>query len=99
MSTPLETLRHHVTGAIERGEAEAITQITAAEFQQMLHAMDWYFQFSDDHSAWLNGRAAQDRMDKVRATSPELEQMYQEYTSWYFDRSGTVEKPAWITWR
>lgn len=25
--TPLETLRHHVTGAIERGEAQAIVEI------------------------------------------------------------------------
>lgn len=29
MKTPLETLRHHVTGAIQRGEAEAITEIPA----------------------------------------------------------------------
>lgn len=26
--TPLQTLRHHVTGAIERGEAEAIVEQT-----------------------------------------------------------------------
>jgi hypothetical protein len=30
MPTPLERLRHHVTGAIERGEAEAITEVRAA---------------------------------------------------------------------
>ena len=28
--TPLELLRHHVTGAIERGEGEAIVEQTAA---------------------------------------------------------------------
>lgn len=27
--TPLDTLKHHVTGAIERGEAEAIVEIPA----------------------------------------------------------------------
>lgn len=29
LTHPLEALRHHVTGAIERGEAEAVTEVTA----------------------------------------------------------------------
>lgn len=30
LTHPLEALRHHVTGAIERGEAEAVTEVTAS---------------------------------------------------------------------
>lgn len=30
---PLDALRHHVTGAIERGEAEAITEVTTQQQQ------------------------------------------------------------------
>jgi len=34
--TPLETLRHHVTGAIERGEGEAIVGVTADDLPARL---------------------------------------------------------------
>ena len=43
---PLDILRHHVTGAIERGEAEPITEIPADGLtsQQILWAKshDWF---------------------------------------------------------
>ena len=31
-NTPLDRLRHHVTGAIERGEAEAIVEVTTKHY-------------------------------------------------------------------
>jgi hypothetical protein len=51
MSTPLERLRYHVTGAIERGEAEPVVSIPAPcqhEFdkrvyygERCLHCHEW----------------------------------------------------------
>ena len=103
-SHPLALLRHHVTGAIERGEAQAIVAIPATLSPQSVIRTSW-----DADAAWhaaivaTYGRQAQAaRYDGRGTATPELKALYAEklaaqdaeHAMWRASVAGRYEGPA-----
>lgn len=71
--SPIDVLRHHVTGAIERGEAEPITEAPAAHVVRA-RSTDLADAAAPEDVADILRRAA----DKFRESVPELQSAWQD---------------------
>lgn len=62
--------------------------MTIEEFRKLLDAHDWYYDFSDDGNVMRRGRAAEDRLKAIAASSPELQEYYTAYCRRKYNPSG-----------
>jgi hypothetical protein len=55
------------------------------ELQKMLSGYDWYYAFSDDHSVWVAGTAASDRIKaQVKKCGRDGERLLQAHMDIHF---------------
>lgn len=54
--------------------------ITLEDFKKMLSRHDWFYNFSDDHRVYTAGLDAENRINRIIATSgPEYRQAHDEF--------------------
>ena len=69
--------------------------MTREEFYNELEQHDWTFMYSDDHSMYTRGRQNIERLTAIASQSPELEELFNAYSKWYWNRmDGSLEKPT-----
>lgn len=49
-------------------------------YEQMLKRLDWAYQYSDDHSAWVRGEQALRQVQRIARESPAHAQLFREYS-------------------
>lgn len=49
------------------------------QYEELLKAHDWYYQYSDDHSAWRRGQSSISRLRQMAKQSEEHLKMFREY--------------------
>jgi hypothetical protein len=60
--------------------------MTLQEFEQLLKAHDWTYNYSDDHRAWDKGREQANQIDKARkllaekGLKEEADKLHNKYT-------------------
>ncbi len=55
------------------------TDVSLAEFQELLEQHDWYYNHSDDHSVWKRGEEMGRHIRRLADSSSEHMEMYSEY--------------------
>jgi len=63
-----------------------------AEYFKELQKHDWYYNYSDDHRAWVKGNENTKRLQAIAQEKPILGRMYTEYSTWIFSDLETREK-------
>lgn len=53
--------------------------MTVEEFTKLLDAHDWYYMYSDDHSAYNKGRSESIAIMNIMRGNKELGKIYEEY--------------------
>lgn len=69
---PTCVVMEFVGGAIRREYTEDVAELGPVNdaleyFENLLDGFDRYYAYSDDHSVYLAGRAAEDRLNRVRS--------------------------------
>lgn len=69
-------------------------QKSLREYWNMLASHDWFYEYSDDHSVWRRGNAAESTLRLHAAQSPEHRALYDEFREHHFGRMyGREQKP------
>lgn len=67
------------------------------EFFSQLERHDWTYMYSDNHRAYTRGRDNMQRLQEVASQSPELKQLLDNYSRWFWnhvDGDKSLEKPT-----
>ena len=59
-------------------------------FYTMLKRHDWYYDYSDDHRVWKEGRENYDRLHTISRESTEHKKLWLSFNNW---KSGHGELP------
>ena len=57
--------------------------MTKEEYYDKLRAHDWFYEMSDDYSAYGRGRAQRHELNVLCKDRPDLQLMYDEWLEWY----------------
>ena len=67
---------------------------TLYSFYDTLRYHDWYYEYSDDHRVWTNGRDNLARIRQIAKESPEHKALFEAYSKYIFDSGEKPEKPS-----
>jgi hypothetical protein len=55
------------------------TNVSLAEFQEMLSKHDWFYHHSDDHRAYMKGRKADQEIRNLINSGSEYQKAYEDF--------------------
>ncbi len=76
-------------------------KISLLEFYKKLESHDWFYSYSDDHSAWRCGDAAESKLQLLAKQSPEHQALFNGFKkhmfsgpSWGTEKAPKPEQPG-----
>ena len=61
------------------------------QFYKACAQMDWFYDYSDDHSVWTRGNNRDRELSRIADSSPILEKIYSDFRYRY--TRGEIERP------
>ena len=61
------------------------------QFYKACAQMDWFYDYSDDHSVWTRGKERDNELRRIAEGSPILEKIYSDFRYRY--TRGEIERP------
>lgn len=70
--------------------------MTKEEYYELLKSHDWFYEMSDDYSAYGRGRKQRQELNWHCKDRPDLQLMYDEWMDWYNSvyRGEQVDRPT-----